>query len=179
MQLFTLRKQTPRQDLLAVSISGGTNSDEITGTAEADTINGGTGNSTLTGSAGNDVFVYEGGKDLITDYTAGEEIRIASGEISNYSYSGKNITFNIGNGTLTIKNAKNKEINIGGNSQVYVPKANAQTYDLLYDNNFTTDEFGIDDITEQKFEVTNIETQNNLEIAQEDKTLITFTGSRQ
>ena len=74
---------------------------------------------------------------------------------------------------MTLQNAKGKKITVNDETKSYpVNDTNAQTYDLLYDNNFVTDEFGIDDITEQKFEVTQIQTETS-EIAQEDKILIT------
>ena len=101
--------------------------------------------------------------------------------ISDYSYSGKNITFTLNNdNSFTVKNAKGKALTIkdasgATSTQVYeVQKANAQTYNLLYDNNFVTDEFALDDITEEKFEVTQIQTTDT-ELTQEDKTLITYT----
>ena len=44
--------------------------------------------------------------------------------------------------------------------------ANSRTLDLLYDSNFMTDDTNLDSITDAKFEVQNIETQNNLELSQ-------------
>ena len=67
---------------------------------------------------------------------------------------------------MTVKNAKGKEITLMDSKGVTEQVYSAQTYDLLYDNNFNTDDFVIDDITETKFEVENIETQNNLELSQ-------------
>ena len=165
----------------ADSINGGEGNDKLYGDAGNDTLIGGAGSNTLTGGAGSDTFVVGAGNDFIADYTAGEEIKIASGAISDYSYSGKNITFTLDNkNSFTVKNARGKEITItdasGATATEIYPtvKANAQTYDLLYDNNFVTDEFALDDITEEKFEVTEIQTATS-EIAQEDKTLITYT----
>ena len=53
--------------------------------------------------------------------------------------------FKIGSGSLTVNNAKGKNITVINNnqSQIY-----SKTFDLFYDNNFVTDEFGIDEITE-------------------------------
>ena len=65
---------------------------------------------------------------------------------------------------MTVKNAKDKEIAF--------TDPNAKTLDLLYDNNFAVDDFGIDDITEQKFTVTEIQTLDNLkEFNSEDLTV--------
>ena len=73
---------------------------------------------------------------------------------------------------MTIKNAKGKDV-IDTNGKTISPVANARVYDLLYDSNFLTDTNSLDDITETKFEVT--EMQPATQPAQEDKTLITFT----
>ena len=136
----------------------------IVGTASNNSLKGGKGNDTLTGGAGNDVFIYEGGKDVITDYTAGQDkIKISSGKISKTTYSNKDVIFTIGDGTLTVKNGKGKNISVtdSSGSKIY-----SKTLDLLYDNNFISDEFALDSITEKEFEIENIETKNNLEIEQ-------------
>ena len=128
------------------SIYGGNDNDKLQGDAGNDTLNGGLGNDTLIGGAGNDVFVYEGGNDVITDYAAGQDTIKVSGTISKVSYNGKNVIFTIGSGSLTVNNAKGKNITVTNNynqTQTY-----SKTLDLLYDNNFVADEFGIDEITE-------------------------------
>ena len=48
-----------------------------------------------------------------------------------------------------------------------------RTFDLICDDNFVTDEILIDDIAEEKFEVTQI--QNATSEIEQDKTLMTFT----
>ncbi len=129
------------------SLYGGNDNDKLLGDAGNDTLNGGRGNDTLTGGAGNDVFIYEGGNDVITDYTAGQDkIRISSGKISKTTYSGKDVIFTIGSGTLTVKNSKGKKISVtdsNNKSQTY-----SKTLDLIYDNNFVSDEFGIADVVD-------------------------------
>ena len=156
-------------------ITGGSNGDSISGSFGDDTLNGGAGNDTLTGGNGKDLFIYESGNDTITDYAMGDKIELSSGTISEYSYSGNDLVFKIGSGSLTLKNAKGKKITVNDETKTYpVNDTNAKTYDLLYDNNFMTDDFALDDITEQKFEVTQIQ-NSTTEIAQDDKTLITFT----
>ena len=72
-----------------VNITGGARSDHINGfagndalnaAAGADFLDGGTGNDTLTGGAGPDVFVFSdlwnAGVDLVTDFAAGDSLRI-------------------------------------------------------------------------------------------------------
>ena len=144
------------------SIYGVIDNDLLKGDAGNDTLNGGRGNDTLTGGAGNDVFVYEGGKDIITDYAAGQDIIKVSGTISKVSYSGKNVILTIGSGSLTVNNAKGKEISVINSSnktQTY-----SRTLEILYDNNFMTDEIGIDsisEVTEKNYSVGQIESNEN------------------
>ena len=128
------------------SIYGGNDNDKLQGDAGNDTLNGGLGNNTLTGGAGNDVFIYEGGNDVITDYTAGQDSIKVSDTISKVSYSGKNVIFTIGSGSLTVNNAKGKDISVidsSNKTQTY-----SRTLEILYDDNFMTDEFEIDEISE-------------------------------
>ena len=106
------------------SISGGAGNDrlygeagndKLLGGAGVDTLYGGAGADTLTGGDGKDIFVYSAGdgKDVVTDYTAGpDKIKIASGTISSTSYSGNNVIFNVGNGSITVQNGKGKKITI-------------------------------------------------------------------
>ena len=156
---------------------GGADNDLLKGEAGNDTLSGGSGNDTLTGGAGNDVFIYEGGKDVITDYKANEdEIKLESGTITDTSYQNKDVIFKIGSGTLTVKNGKGKNISVtdsSGNTQTY-----SKTLDLLYDNNFMTDENNLDTITEQKFEVQNIETQTYKDLAQDSQNYLTFAKDK-
>lgn len=131
----------------ADKLYGGNGSDILKGDAGNDSLYGGSGNDTLTGGAGNDVFIYEGGNDVITDYTAGQDkIKISSGKISKTSYKNKDVIFTISNGSLTVKNGKGKNISVidsTNKSQTY-----SKTFDLLYDNNFVTDELQIDDVSQ-------------------------------
>ena len=126
---------------------GDAGNDKLYGDAGNDSLYGGIGNDTLTGGTGNDIFIYEGGNDVITDYTAGQDkIKISSGKISKTTYKNKDVIFTIGNGTLTVKNDKGKDINVtdtNNNTRSY-----SRTLDLLYDNNFMTEELQIDDVSE-------------------------------
>ena len=145
-----------------VNIVGNKNNNSIKGGKGSDTINGGNGNDTLTGGADRDVFVYEDGNDVITDYKAGEDSIKINGKISSTSYKGKDVIFSVGDGTLTVKGVKGKEITVtdsSGKLQTY-----HKTLDLLYDNNFVADEFGIADVlevTENNYSVGKIEYSNN------------------
>ncbi len=150
----------------SVEIVGNSSANSLKGGKGADTISGGSGNDTLTGGKGADVFVYSGGKDIITDYAAEDEIQI-NGKITKTSYSGKNIVFTIGSGSLTVKNGKGKEINFSS--------SNSQTFDLFEDNNFISDDTNLDSITEQKFSVTQIQTPNYFALEQNNRAILTFS----
>ena len=87
----------------------------ITANSNANTIYSGKGNDTFTGGSGADVFVYSSGsgKDVITDYTVGQDkIKLTSGKITKTSISGSDVIFTVGSGNIKLKNAKNKAVNI-------------------------------------------------------------------
>lgn len=139
----------------AVNITGNSQANSILGGKGVDTLSGGTGSDTLTGGSGKDVFVYSDGdgKDVITDYTAGQDkVKIASGSISKTSYAGNNVVFTIGSGTLTIQNGKGKKITITDANN----KTTTQTYSSAVsgssalwfadDDNFTTSAPELDSI---------------------------------
>ena len=147
----------------AESISGGTGNDLIFGNAGNDklfgdsgddTLYGGAGNDTLTGGDGNDIFVYGNGEgnDIIADYRAEEDfIKITSGQITKTTYSGKNVIFKIGTGSITVKDGNGKQITIIDSSN----KSTTQLYsnlvssaDLLDDDNFISSTARIEDISE-------------------------------
>ena len=168
--LPTIQKVNAGSVSNAVNIAGNDLANSIKGGAGADTLDGGAGNDTLTGGNGADVFVYSGGNDVITDYKDGEdEIKLSGDTITNTTYNKSDVIFTIGNGTLTVKNAKDKDISVtdaSGDTQTY-----SRTLDIFEDNNFMTDENNLDTITKQKFEVQNIETQNHDNLAQEQNYL--------
>ena len=154
-------------------LEGNSGKDYLEGGAGNDTLDGGAAADTLTGGAGNDLFIYSAGKDIITDYTAGEDkIKISKGKISNTTYDGQDVIFEIGSGSLTVQDASGKEITIidsSGNETTETYSASnvsARTLDLLYDNNFMTDDAVLDDITEQKYSVTDIQDNKVDDLAQ-------------
>ena len=164
----------------ADSILGGVGNDTINGNAGNDKLFGGDGNDEINGGAGNDVFIYESGNDLITDYAAKQDKIKFNVEITNTTVSDGNVIFETANGNLTVKDSAGVEI-------TYIDSKNktmkdtysdlsAKTFDLLEDNNFVTDEFELDSITEEKFEVQNIEIQN-YNLAQ-DETILTYSKDK-
>ena len=167
------------------SVYGGAGADKLFGDAGNDTLTGGAGNDTLTGGAGKDIFVYGSGegKDVITDYTAGQDtIKITSGSISKTAYSGKNVIFTIGTGTLTVQNGKGKKITtIDANN-----KSTTKTYSgavssssaLWFtedDTSFISGGANLDAISEQKYSVTNVETPR-VDNLSTDETFLTYSG---
>ena len=124
----------------AINITGNQYNNAITGGTKADTLNGGTGNDTLIGNAGNDkldggngadilkggkgadsltggagtdTFLYTDGdgKDIITDYSAGEDIiKLTGGNLNKVSVKGSDVALVVGSGSIKISGGKGKKI---------------------------------------------------------------------
>ncbi|WP_027390333.1 InlB B-repeat-containing protein [Chrysiogenes arsenatis] len=96
-------------------VSGGSGSDTITTGSGSDTLEGGSGNDTLTGGAGSDVFLYDttdNGIDLITDFGAGDRIRV-----NTQDFAGGTVT--LGNGTNVA--ASSVQVAVDGNeTRLYI-----------------------------------------------------------
>ena len=96
------------------TLFGGNGADSLNGGAGADTLNGGLGNDTLTGGAGKDTFVFNSvknaGADVITDYVSGEDVISLGTDYTGYSFNGDDVVLGFKQGSLTIKDAFNKEI---------------------------------------------------------------------
>ena len=166
------------------TLSGGAGADSIFGGAGNDYIVGGTGKDTLTGGAGNDIFVYSEGDndDVITDYTAKQDkIKIQKGDYS-VTTSGADAVIQVGSGTITIKDAAEKAITIidqnGKTTTKNYGTANARTLELLYDNNYMTDDAVLDDITDAKYSVTDIETDNNKDELDKIKEILAYSDKK-
>ena len=89
-----------------VSISAGGGNDLIANSGANVTVEGGNGNDTVNRA---DVYRYTGGNDVITDYADGDAIEIAAGAAS-YSVDGNDIVFNVGSGSLRVKNRNGNSI---------------------------------------------------------------------
>ncbi|MBR1397531.1 MAG: hypothetical protein IJ563_08375, partial [Selenomonadaceae bacterium] len=98
----------------------------IIGNAKNNTIIGGSGNDELFGGKGKDVFVYNGGNDIISDYTAGQDIvQLDSVSITSAAYTGQNgtdLVLNTDKGTLTIENVIKLKSNKGTITKVLPPQ---------------------------------------------------------
>ena len=140
----------------SIIITGNDLNNSIKSGAGAVILIGGKGNDTLTGGAGSDIFVYESGDDVITDYTAGQDSIVANEEVKNVEYDGKNVILTMDSGTLTVKNAKGKEVLVT-NGLDDGEKIYSRTLEILYDNNFAVDDFNLDSIPEKNYSVGEIE----------------------
>ena len=165
----------------ALNINGNAQNNVIVGTKKSDTLSGGSGDDTLTGGNGYDIFIYESGNDIITDYTAKKDTIKFTSEITNTSYSGNDLIFTTANGNLTVKDAAGKKITVtdsSGNTttQIYSNiNVNARTLSLFDSNNFLSDEPAIDDISENKFAVTDIQPTETNEL---ETPKISYSGEK-
>ena len=115
------------KNTLAMDLTANSNDNVIKGTVKNDTIRSDAGNDSITTGAGKDLIIYSEGSDTITDYFAGKDTIQADSEILSAKYDKKNLIFMTANGSLTLKNVKNKKITITdstGNttSQIYDSK---------------------------------------------------------
>jgi uncharacterized delta-60 repeat protein len=72
-------------DAIIENATGGAGNDTLIGNAVANRLEGGGGNDTLTGGAGNDIFVFGStgnGLDTITDFVAGDRVRVTGSALS-------------------------------------------------------------------------------------------------
>ena len=168
-----------------VKIYGNDLNNYLTGGTGKDTLDGGDGNDELTGGKGNDVFIFSGGDDTITDYEAGKDkivIALDDNIIIDSDTSNNDVIYYFEhNNTLTITKGvgKNIVINDENGGLITAPKASKNVAENIWfledDDNFVSSD--IDSITENKFEVTNFETENYLSLAQ-DSHILTFTDKK-
>lgn len=96
------------------SLYGGAGNDSIDNFASNVTINGGAGNDTITNTGLKVVYEYAsgGGNDIIYGYGATDTLHITNGNIKTMNIKGMDVTFNIGNGSVTLVEAAGKTINL-------------------------------------------------------------------
>ena len=121
------------------SINGGANNDSIDNFASNATLNGGAGNDTINNTGLKVTYEYEsgGGDDIIIGYGSTDTLQIVSGKVKTTNVKGMDVTFNVGSGSVTLKDAAGKTINLlnsSGNltstvySGIWEGTANADTY---------------------------------------------------
>ena len=150
----------------ANDIYGGSGNDSINGGVKADTLQGGAGNDTLLGGEGNDelyggtgadVFAYRNGdgKDIIWDYAEEDKIQIRSGTLKNRSVSGNDVVLQIGSGSITVKEAANKNISIVDKNGKALGNANVPYWFTEDDSDFNAAQ--LDSIVETSAEYSSFE----------------------
>ncbi len=85
-----------------------------TSNIESMTLKGGKGDDTLYGSKARDIFQYTSGdgNDVIENYSAEDAIQLKSGKVDGYSFEGSDLVLKVGDGSITLKNMTNHNINI-------------------------------------------------------------------
>ena len=153
----------------------------IRGSKGDDIISGGVGNDSVSLGGGADLYIYTGGYDYIYDYATVDAIQIDTTKINVESSvkSGTNCVITTSEGNITLKGAASKNINLidENDENISIPMASKYVAENLW---FMEDDFvacDLDSITEEKFAVTNIETENveNIEQAQN---ILTFTDKK-
>ena len=100
-----------------LSINGGKNNDTIKVLGSLTTVTGGAGNdSIISNSKGGNVFIYNSGdgNDVITDFAESDKIKILK-ETAEVTASGNDVIFTVGKGSITVKNAADKEFSYSNN----------------------------------------------------------------
>ena len=117
------------------SINGGSGNDVIRNfsgqnsyvlTATDVTMNGGSGNDAIYLSRYPEIAQYESGNDIIYNYSSTDKIQLLSGNISKASLKESDVIVTIGDGSITIKDAKDEKITI----------VNAQNETITFTNNY-------------------------------------------
>ena len=101
------------------TVIGGDGDDYINVTGLGNTIEGGKGNDTIK-AAGENVYIYTNGdgNDIIIGFGNTDTIRITNGAGYLTMISGDDVIVSIGSGSMLLKNAANKTININGGKYV-------------------------------------------------------------
>ncbi len=167
----------------ANKIIGGSGNNTIEGGTKNDTLTGGKGGDTLYGGDGKDVFVYNkgDGKDIIVDYTAGDDIiKINSGSLSDdVVVKDNDVVFTIGEGKISVQNAADKSITIvdeyGKSSTKIYANNNAEVaWFMEGDDNFSDNQ--LSSLVESKtYLPAQIETSTDLF---KENTLVTYSDKK-
>ena len=113
------------------SLSGGSGKDYIHLYSEATntTVNGGTGNDTIKSYSENGTtYVYKSGdgKDVIDGFNFGtDKIKLTSGSVSKTTYSGNDVIFKIGSGSIRVKDGRGQQITINNTTKTYGKATNS------------------------------------------------------
>ena len=98
------------------TLDGGNGNDEIraVGNSEHVTISGGKGNDNIYLFASNTVIQYQlgDGNDVVENYGTEDKIKLLSGKISKAELNGNDVVITIGDGSITLKDAKGKQVTV-------------------------------------------------------------------
>ena len=135
-----------------ISVNGGAGNDVIKILGASTSINGGTGNDSITSNGAGNIFVYAAGdgNDVITNYAEEDKIKITSGKVSKKTTKGNDVILTIGDGKITVKNAKGKLVTyITENGIEYTypesVKFNSKITSATLLNTFTKNTFNVAD----------------------------------
>ena len=122
-----------------VSINGGAGNDTINSYGKSVTISGGAGNDKIISNGTLNSYLYSSGdgNDTITGFTANDTIYINSGKLSSASVSGSNICLTIGNGSILLTDAKDKNITVKDSAGTHTFKNTYSDSPTVQTNNFT------------------------------------------
>lgn len=160
-----------------VSVNAGAGHDSITlDKSKNVTVTGGAGNDTITGSGSSSAVLYQyssgDGKDFIVGFSKKDTIQVTSGAVKSVKTSGGNTVIELGSGSITLQKYTSGVNLVDKNFSAI----SANTW-FAEDNNFIKDEISIDTIMEDKFDVTNLETENYSVFAQ-DETALSFSKEK-
>ncbi|MBR1395951.1 MAG: hypothetical protein IJ563_00245 [Selenomonadaceae bacterium] len=120
-------------------INADSGNDSISSVGDNVTIQGGTGNDSITKSisSNNNVIQYASGdgNDILYGYNATDTIHITSGKYSTQT-SGNDVILKVGSGSITVKDVKDKSLNIIGD--LTNDKSDTLPTGLIYNKNKTS-----------------------------------------
>ena len=164
-------------------IDAGAGADRISlsSDAEYNTLIGGAGADTIYSNGNGNVIQYAAGdgKDVIIDFGGDDSIEITGGSVRTSVQSSANVIFYVGTGTsnsITIRDATRSDFRVEGDT-ISLRNGNGSAAVPWFaedDDNFISGSANLSDITAENYSVTNIETDSGENLAQGDKTLLTF-----
>ncbi len=158
-----------------VAIYGGAGHDSISVDKSKNvTVIGGAGNDTISNSGGAVRYQYASGdgKDVIVGFTKNDTLQITGGTVKSVTKTGGNTIISVGSGSITLQKYTGN-VNLVDRKDATI---NVNAW-FAEDNNFITEDTTLDSVMEDKFAVTNFETENYSSLAQES-TLLTFSKDK-
>ena len=97
-----------------ISVGAGNDLISVASGSSGNTILGGAGNDSISSSKGKNVYQYASGdgNDTISGLSATDTLKITNGEIDSWSIEDKDLTLNVGNGSIKIANGAGASISV-------------------------------------------------------------------